>query len=167
MFYTILLFIFNAVQPKVIIIGGGICGLLTAYFLTQKGFKVQLLEQKSGVGLGTSFANGSQISFSHITPIYLNEKTGLSFFKKSHKYNNTINKKSDTVKTLFEMQKEAKHHSSYHLKSLSNLASISLETLNELMKDEDIAKHIKPCGIVHLFESEAEIKDEEIVSMKK
>ena len=148
-------------EPKVIVIGGGICGLLTAYFINQKGFKVQVIEQKSGVGLGASFANGSQISFSHINPIYLHDKTKLSFFANSYKYDNKI-KKNDTVKTLLEMQKEAKHHSSSHLKSLANLSSISLATLNEIIKDEDIAKYIKPCGIIHLFESESEMKEEKI-----
>jgi D-amino-acid dehydrogenase len=55
-------------MPKSLIIGGGIVGLSTAYFLHQKGWDVTVLE-KSDLTDNCSFGNMGYLSPSHIVPL--------------------------------------------------------------------------------------------------
>lgn len=54
---------------KVIVIGGGVIGLSTAYFLINQGHEVALLEQERDIGRRTSLGNGSQLSYSYVAPL--------------------------------------------------------------------------------------------------
>lgn len=49
----------------VVVIGGGITGVTTAYALVQQGFEVTLIEKNRYPGMETSFANGGQLSASN------------------------------------------------------------------------------------------------------
>ena len=51
------------------IIGAGVIGLTTAYYLCEKGHKVTIIEQESNVALGASFANGGQLSYCFSDPL--------------------------------------------------------------------------------------------------
>ena len=53
---------------KVAVIGAGIVGVATAYELALRGAGVTLIEAHEGVGLGTSFANGGQMSACEVAP---------------------------------------------------------------------------------------------------
>ena len=92
-------------QTKVAIIGGGVVGILTAYFLSKKGFAVEIFEKKIGVAGGASLDNGSQISFSHIYPIYFQSRGLKTVFKSKQKFDSVL-KSSEVTKSLLELQKE-------------------------------------------------------------
>jgi D-amino-acid dehydrogenase len=53
---------------KVLVLGAGIVGVATAYFLNRAGHEVTVVDRQPGAGLETSFANGGQISASHSMP---------------------------------------------------------------------------------------------------
>ena len=53
---------------KVIVLGAGIIGVSTAWFLRKQGCDVTVIERRSGAALETSFANGCQISVSFSEP---------------------------------------------------------------------------------------------------
>ncbi len=53
---------------RAIVLGSGIMGLTTSYMLSKIGYKVTVLEKNSASGLGCSYANGGQLSFSHAEP---------------------------------------------------------------------------------------------------
>ena len=53
---------------NILIIGGGVIGVSSAYFLRKSGHTVKLIERQNDVGLETSFANGGQISVSYSEP---------------------------------------------------------------------------------------------------
>lgn len=53
---------------KVIVLGGGVIGVSTAYYLARAGADVTVLERESGVALETSFANAGQVSPGYSTP---------------------------------------------------------------------------------------------------
>ena len=53
---------------KVIVLGSGIIGTASAWFLNKSGHEVIVLERQPGVAQETSFANGCQISVSHAEP---------------------------------------------------------------------------------------------------
>ena len=54
---------------KIIVIGAGIVGLTSAWFLAQDGHEVTVVDRDAAVGRGTSFANGAQLSFSYVAPM--------------------------------------------------------------------------------------------------
>jgi D-amino-acid dehydrogenase len=149
------------VQTKVVIVGGGIIGILTAYFLNKKGFAVKIIEKKLGVGLAASLANGSQISFSHIYPMFFEKKIGiLSAFQKQHKYKNEISTKNPEVQAFLKKQDDESNHTLKHVKSLAEISEISLNALNEIIEEEGIGLYFKNCGIIHLFNSKKEAEEE-------
>ncbi len=53
---------------KIIVLGAGVIGVSTAYYLLQGGHEVTVVDRQPGPGLETSFANGGQVSASHATP---------------------------------------------------------------------------------------------------
>lgn len=48
---------------KVLILGGGVVGVASAYYLNQAGHEVTVIDRANAVGRETSFANGGQISW--------------------------------------------------------------------------------------------------------
>ena len=52
----------------VLVIGAGLIGTATAYELARRGFAVTVVDGAEGPGLGTSFANGGQLSACEVTP---------------------------------------------------------------------------------------------------
>lgn len=53
---------------KVIVLGSGIIGTASAWFLNKAGHDVTVIERQPGAAQETSFANGGQISVSHAEP---------------------------------------------------------------------------------------------------
>ncbi len=53
---------------KVIVLGGGLIGTTSAWYLRQAGHEVTVMDRQPGVAMETSFANGGQISVSHAEP---------------------------------------------------------------------------------------------------
>ncbi|MBO0321810.1 FAD-dependent oxidoreductase [Muricauda sp. CAU 1633] len=55
-------------MKRVVIVGGGISGLCSAYYLVQEGYQVTILD-KSDVSTGASFINAGYITPSHFIPL--------------------------------------------------------------------------------------------------
>ncbi len=53
---------------KIVVLGAGVIGTTTAWFLNQAGHEVTVIERQPNAGLETSFANGGQISVCHAEP---------------------------------------------------------------------------------------------------
>ncbi len=53
---------------RVLVLGSGVIGVTSAYYLALKGFDVTVLDRQPGVGLETSFANAGQISPGYSAP---------------------------------------------------------------------------------------------------
>ncbi len=53
---------------KVIVLGGGVIGVSTAYYLARSGAEVTLVDRQPGPALETSFANAGQVSPGYSTP---------------------------------------------------------------------------------------------------
>jgi D-amino-acid dehydrogenase len=52
----------------VVVIGAGVIGVTTAYYLARDGADVTVIDRQPGAGLETSYANGGQISANHAAP---------------------------------------------------------------------------------------------------
>jgi D-amino-acid dehydrogenase len=53
---------------KVIVLGGGVIGVSTAYYLARSGHEVVVLDRQPASGLETSFANAGQVSAGYAAP---------------------------------------------------------------------------------------------------
>lgn len=56
-------------MTKVLILGAGVVGVSTAWFLRETGFDVTVIDRAGAAGEGTSFANGAQLSYSKTYPL--------------------------------------------------------------------------------------------------
>lgn len=52
----------------VMVLGAGVSGVATAWYLANAGFRVSVIDRQADAGLETSYANGGQISVSHPEP---------------------------------------------------------------------------------------------------
>jgi D-amino-acid dehydrogenase len=53
---------------KVLVLGSGVVGVTSAYYLAKQGFEVTVIDRQPAVGLETSFANAGQISPGYSAP---------------------------------------------------------------------------------------------------
>jgi D-amino-acid dehydrogenase len=53
----------------ILVLGAGVVGLTTAYYLRRDGYQVTVVDANEGVGLATSYANGGQLSYSYVAPL--------------------------------------------------------------------------------------------------
>ncbi len=161
-------------KTKVIIIGSGIIGLATAYFLNKKGYDVSVIERKNSSGQGASYANGSQISFSHILPLLFEERRGVlgKIFPKEV-FGMKVNRKNKLAAEFLSKQRLEHLNYEKNLESIAKISQISEFALREIYLDENlpddefinthfpnerrenyvIQNFIRDCGILHIFES--------------
>ena len=48
---------------KITVLGSGVVGLCSAYYLVKKGHSVTVVDAAQGVGMGASYGNGGQLSY--------------------------------------------------------------------------------------------------------
>jgi len=53
---------------KIAVLGAGVVGVTSAWYLARAGHEVTLIERQAAAGMETSFANGGQVSISHAEP---------------------------------------------------------------------------------------------------
>ncbi|ALK29473.1 D-amino acid dehydrogenase [Burkholderia plantarii] len=54
---------------RILIVGAGVIGLSSAYYLQRAGHEVTVLERHPAVARETSFGNGGQLSYSYVAPL--------------------------------------------------------------------------------------------------
>lgn len=52
----------------ILVLGGGVIGVTTAWYLQQSGHQVTLIDRESAVGMGTSYANAGMVSAGYSSP---------------------------------------------------------------------------------------------------
>ena len=53
---------------EVVVLGAGVIGVASAWYLREAGHDVRVLDRHATAGMETSFANGGQISVGHAEP---------------------------------------------------------------------------------------------------
>src|SRR3546814_4469025 len=53
---------------KILILGAGVVGVTSAYFLAKQGHEVTVIDRESAAAMETSFANAGQLSFGYSSP---------------------------------------------------------------------------------------------------
>ena len=55
-------------KMRVVVLGAGIIGVTTAYYLAKRGLEVTVLDRQAGPGMETSFANAGELSYGMTSP---------------------------------------------------------------------------------------------------
>ena len=56
-------------RQQIIVIGGGVVGLTSAWWLLEAGFEVSLVERAPELASGASYGNGGQLSYRYVSPL--------------------------------------------------------------------------------------------------
>src|SRR6266513_2470559 len=56
-------------SKSVVIVGGGVIGLSTAYYASQRGHRVTVVERQRAARDGCSFGNAGMVTPSHLVPL--------------------------------------------------------------------------------------------------
>lgn len=54
---------------RVLVLGSGVIGTASAYYLARQGFEVTVVDRQPAVAMETSFANAGQISPGYASPL--------------------------------------------------------------------------------------------------
>ena len=156
-------------QKKVTIIGGGIIGLSTAYFLQKEGCEVTIID-RSNMNSGASYTNAGYICPSHFiplaapgvmrsglrwmldasSPLYIKPSLNCDFLKWAWAFNKSA--------TSSHVQKNAVH--------LRDFTVFSQELFQSIKTEEQFSFHYDKKGLLMLCQTERQLEKElEILTM--
>jgi len=132
------------------VIGAGVVGLTTAYFLQSEGHTITLVDREPGAGRGASAANGAQLSYGFVAPLadasVLTKLPSLLF---AHDSPLKLHLRLDREQLSWGMQ-FLRHANSTDSQSttaaLLRLAQLSREFIEPLIEGEGIACHFARGG---------------------
>lgn len=143
---------------KIIVMGAGIVGVTTAYFLAKSGHQVIVLEKNQASSLGCSYANGGQLSYSHIEPWASPSALTLiakSLFKPNSFLiiNNFFDK--DFLKWGYKFFKNCgKERFESNSQKIWQISKHSKESLAEILRNESGIKfNYTEGGILHFYQN--------------
>lgn len=148
---------------NIIVIGGGIIGLCSAYYLQKEGYQVRLVDQ-SNLDAGASYVNAGYLSPSHIiplsapgvmkkglkwmlnpaSPLYIKPRMDLDFLKWSLAFNRSC----------------TAAHVTKAIPVIKNIALLSQELYSDIKKEEQFTFHYEKKGLLMLCQTEAALEAE-------
>ncbi|MEM1255093.1 MAG: D-amino acid dehydrogenase [Cyanobacteria bacterium P01_H01_bin.21] len=147
---------------QVCVLGAGVVGVTTAWFLQKAGFEVTVIDRQPKAGLETSFANGGQISVSHAEP-WANPNTPGKILKWINREDAPLlfRLRTDTNQWCWGLrflQECMPNRARYNLIQLLNLGTFSRDMLQSLRAETEITYDCLTQGILHFYTSQREFK---------
>lgn len=147
---------------KVLVIGSGVIGICTAYFLAKSGASVTVIEREPSSAMQCSYANGAQMSYSHAEPwaTWTNVWKGIKWMgKKNAPLLFRPSFDIEMYKWIFKFLLNcSKSNIDKNTHALLNLGFYSRKVMNTLMDEVKIdCSYTKP-GILHIFRHKEEVK---------
>jgi D-amino-acid dehydrogenase len=147
-------------MKHVIVLGAGVTGITTAWFLRQTGHQVTVIDRQPGAGLETSFANGGQVSVSHAEP-WANPGAPLKVLKWLAR---------EDAPLLFRLRADANQwlwglsflrectpaRTRHNIRQMVNLGLYSRDTLQQLRDQTGLQYDHLARGILHFYTSQQE-----------
>ncbi len=145
---------------KVIVLGAGIVGTASAWFLQKAGHEVIVLDRQPGPAQETSFANGGQISVSHAEP-WANPSAPLKLLKWLGR---------EDAPLLFRLRPEwlqwrwgmqflrecTPGRTAHNIRQIVSIAEYSRQTLQAVRAETGIDYDCETRGILHFYTDEQE-----------
>lgn len=140
---------------KVAILGAGIIGVTTAWYLQKQGFEVVVIDRQAGPAQETSFANGAQISVCFCEP-WANKSAPLKILKWLFHADSPILLKPQLDKYqwkwCWEFFKNCNDKSfNQNVQKLVKLGLYSQKCLHELTQETNLQYEQRNSGILHFF----------------
>ncbi len=150
-------------SKEVIIIGGGIIGLCSAYYLQKEGCQVSIVDQ-SNLDSGASYVNAGYLSPSHLiplsapgvmkkgikwmlnpsSPLYIKPRFELDFLKWAWAFNKSCNIK----------------HVKKSIPLIKDIALLSQDLYDEMRQTENFKFHYEKKGLFMLCQTEKMLEEE-------
>lgn len=144
---------------KVIVLGAGVVGVASAWYLARAGHEVTVIERQPGAGLETSFANGGQISVSHAEP-WANPEAPTKVLRWLFREDSPLlfRFRLDPQQWLWGLaflRECYPERARYNTAQLVHLGIYSRDRLNELRQATGIVNDHLERGILHFFTDRA------------
>ncbi|GKT01624.1 D-amino acid dehydrogenase [Acidovorax sp. SUPP2522] len=145
---------------RVIVLGAGLLGTTSAYFLQQLGHEVTVIDRQGVPGAETSFANGGQISVSHAEP-WANPGAPFKVLKWLGREDAPLlfRLRADMRQWLWGLQflRECTPARTRHnIEQIVRLGTYSRDTLQQLRRDTGLQYDQRTQGILHFYTSARE-----------
>ncbi len=145
---------------QVIVLGAGLLGTTSAYFLRQLGHDVTVIDRQASPAAETSFANGGQVSVSHAEP-WANPSAPLKVLQWLGKEDAPLlfRLRADPQQWRWGLQflRECTPARTRHnIAQIVRLGTYSRETLQQLRGELGLAYDQRTQGILHFYTSQKE-----------
>jgi D-amino-acid dehydrogenase len=145
---------------RVIVMGAGLLGTTSAYYLQQLGHEVTVIDRQATVAAETSFANGGQISVSHAEP-WANPGAPLKILQWLGR---------EDAPLLFRLRPDLRQwlwalsflreclpaRTRHNIEQIVRLGSYSREVLHDLRRSTGLEYHQRSQGILHFYTNHKE-----------
>lgn len=143
---------------RVVVLGAGVVGVCTAWFLAMDGHEVEVIERASGAARETSFANGGQISVSQSEPwAHMGAPWQILHWLCQQNAPLLFRPGLDPLqwRWLLRFLREClPGRFEYNMRQMLALGQYSRQTLDALRQEMDLAFHHQSRGILTLLESQ-------------
>lgn len=157
-------------NKKVLIVGGGIIGLSTAYFLQKEGHQVTVLD-KSNMDAGASYINAGYLTPSHIVPLAAPGmiSKGLKYmFDSSSPFYMKPRLDPEFLKWAWYFKKSStKAKAEKAMPIIRDINLLSRELYEDIQKSEDFGRfHLDQKGLLMVYQTKRE-RDHELKVAEK
>jgi D-amino-acid dehydrogenase len=155
---------------KALVVGGGLLGLTTAWFLNERGVEVTVVEKNGEVGVDTSFANGGMLHASQASPW---NEPGVMFkaLQMIGKEDSPLLIRPSALLKMIPWALAFFKNSSpelflQNLQKNTQLADYSLSVLNEYFSPLNLRFEQARKGILKIYQTEEEIENAEKIAAR-
>ena len=146
---------------QVLVLGAGVIGVASAWYLGKAGHEVTLVDRHDAAGMETSFANGGQISVSHAQP-WANPRVPRKILKWLGREDAPLRfrLRADPRQWLWGLaflRECTAARTAHNIRQLVTLGVYSRESLRELRAETGIEYDQLTRGILHFYTNEREL----------
>lgn len=147
-------------MSHVIVLGAGVTGVATAWYLRQAGHEVTVVDRQPAAGLETSFANGGQVSVSHAEP-WANPGAPLKVLRWLMREDAPLlfRLRADPQQWLWSLaflRECLPWRTRHNIRQIVNLGMYSRASLQALRRELGLSYDALSRGILHFYTSQAE-----------
>lgn len=150
-------------SKKVIVIGGGIIGLCSAYYLQKEGHQVSIIDQ-SNLNTGASYVNAGYLSPSHIIPLSAPGvmKKGVKWmFNQSSPLYIKPRLNTDFLKWTWAFNKSCTNeHVNNAIPVIRDITLLSQDLYDSIKQDEGFSFHYDKKGLLMLCQTDKMLEEE-------